>query len=108
MCPPRETRPRDVVFALAVRLLLTNAPESIQSCAKFHPGTQSPAFESTVTKALLVWMSPTPSGQGSGFQCRRHEMFIVPRQMFVSSHLWAKEPFRSFGAWFFFFWFLVL
>src|SRR2546428_10928586 len=48
MYPPRGIRLRVVVFARAARSLLTNAPESIQSCAKFRRGIRSPVFASRV------------------------------------------------------------
>src|SRR6185436_5103060 len=44
MCRLRGIRPRAVAFAHAVRSRLTNAPESIQCCAKFHPATALRAF----------------------------------------------------------------
>src|SRR5215475_4015634 len=46
MCLHRAIRLRDVVSARAARWRLTNAPESIQSYAKFHPATALPVFVS--------------------------------------------------------------
>src|SRR5258705_6608922 len=43
-------RPRDVVFALGVRLRLTNAHASIPSCARFPPVIPPPVFGSMATK----------------------------------------------------------
>ena len=49
-CRLRGIRPPAVAFAPAVRSRLTNARESIQSCAKFHPATALPAFASMDTQ----------------------------------------------------------